>query len=73
MEKVVSELDLLIGITQSQKQFYLSLEIKGCRCRIRPGSIMEYSSTPYSLLGTDNYEGSLTEPSLYFNQKNIKK
>lgn len=63
--KGTCELALSIGMTQSQKQFYLSLEIKGWGCRIWLGSIMEYSLTPYSLFGTNNYEGSLIAPFVF--------
>lgn len=42
-----------IEIRQSQKPFYLSLEIQGHRYRIKPDSIMEYSSATYSFCGTD--------------------
>lgn len=42
-----------IEIRQSQKLFYLSLEIQGHRYRIKPDSIMEYSSATYSFCGTD--------------------
>lgn len=58
-ESIKEQENQSIEIRQSQKPFYLSLEIQDYRYRIRTDNIMEYSSAMYSFCDKDSWAGSL--------------